>query len=127
MSKKMKYRDFQDKVKGDVPVLVDFHADWCGPCKVMNPILREVQEHYGDKLIVLKVDVDKNQKIAGKLNVVSIPTLMFYEKGEVKWRAAGARSGRDIKKVVDKALGLNEQKGEGKRFGFFKSLFGNKK
>lgn len=123
----MKYRDFESKVKGETPVLVDFHADWCGPCKVMNPILREIQTHYGDQLNVLKIDVDKNQKIAKKLNVFSIPTLMLYHEGEMKWRVAGARSGRDIKKAVDKVLGLNEQKEGGKRFGFLKSLFQSKK
>ncbi|MBL7942845.1 MAG: thioredoxin, partial [Flavobacteriales bacterium] len=76
-------------IKSDKPVLVDFYADWCGPCKVQGPILEELAREVGDNARILKVDVDRNQALASQLGIRSIPTLVLFKNGEVKWREAG--------------------------------------
>lgn len=80
---------FNEIIKGEKPVLIDFYADWCQPCKMMPPILKEVKEKLGDKIRILKVDVDKNQAIAQKWGIQSIPTVMIFKQGEMKFRQAG--------------------------------------
>ncbi|SMG27757.1 thioredoxin [Marivirga sericea] len=80
---------FGDLIKSETPVLVDFYADWCGPCKMMAPYLEEVAEKMKGKVRVIKVDVDKNQAASSKYRVQSIPTLILFQKGEIKWRQAG--------------------------------------
>lgn len=81
--------NFGDLIKGDIPVLVDFYADWCGPCKMMAPYLEEVAQKMKGKVKVIKVDVDKNQKASAKYQVQSIPTLILFQNGQIKWRQAG--------------------------------------
>ncbi len=78
-------------IKGETPVLVDFFATWCGPCKMMQPILQQVHTQLGDKVRVIKIDVDKNQQLASELNVSSVPTLVIFHKGEIKWRQPGVQ------------------------------------
>lgn len=78
-------------IKGETPVLVDFFATWCGPCKMMQPILQQVHAQLGDKVRVIKIDVDKNQQLASELNVSSVPTLAIFHKGEIKWRQPGVQ------------------------------------
>ena len=80
---------FNEIINGDKPVLIDFYADWCQPCKMMPPILKEVKDKLGDKIRILKVDVDKNQAISQKWKIQSIPTVMIFKKGEMKFRQAG--------------------------------------
>ncbi|MEM6831224.1 MAG: thioredoxin [Bacteroidota bacterium] len=80
---------FSEIIKGDDPVLVDFYADWCGPCKTMSPILQEVKSDMGGKVRIVKVDVDKNPKAAQKFGVQSIPTLILFKGGKQKWRQSG--------------------------------------
>lgn len=80
---------FNQIINGEKPVLIDFYADWCQPCKMMPPILKEVKEKLGDKIRILKVDVDKNQAIAQKWKIQSIPTVMIFKQGEMKFRQAG--------------------------------------
>lgn len=74
---------FNEIINGDKPVLIDFYADWCQPCKMMPPILKEVKSKLGDKIRIIKVDVDKNQAIAQKHQIRSIPTMMVMKKGQV--------------------------------------------
>jgi thioredoxin 1 len=80
---------FSEIIQSNKPVLVDFYADWCGPCRMMKPILENVKQKVGDNATIIKVDVDKNSTAAATYDVTSIPTLMIFQKGEVKWRQAG--------------------------------------
>ena len=72
---------FQEIIKGDKPVLVDFHADWCKPCKMMNPTLKSIKKHFGDDIKILKINVDNNEKVAGKFQVRGIPTFILFNEG----------------------------------------------
>ena len=76
-------------IKGEKPVLVDFHADWCNPCKMMNPTLKSIKKHFGDDIKILKINVDKNEKVTGKFQVRGIPTFILFKQGEIKWRKSG--------------------------------------
>ena len=80
---------FQDLVNSETPLLVDFYADWCGPCKAMAPILLEVSAEVGDNVNIIKVDVDKNPQVAEHYQIQGVPTLMIFRKGELKWRQSG--------------------------------------
>lgn len=82
---------FGSIINGETPVLVDFFAEWCGPCKMMPPILQQVHQQMGDKVRIIKIDVDRNQQLASELNVSSVPTLAIFLKGEIKWRQAGVQ------------------------------------
>lgn len=80
---------FLEIIQNDKPVLVDFYADWCSPCRMMKPILEEVKQKVGEGATIIKVDVDKNPEAAETFNVTGIPTLIIFKKGEVKWRQSG--------------------------------------
>lgn len=82
-------KTFQELIEGDVPVLVDFTAVWCGPCKMMHPILEDTAKQMGDKVKILKVDVDKNPLAASKFQIRGVPTLILFNKGKVIWRQSG--------------------------------------
>jgi len=81
--------NFFDIIKSEIPVLVDFSAEWCGPCKMMPPILQQVKKELGDKVRIIKIDVDKNQSIAQKLQIKNVPTLAIYKNGQQRYRQAG--------------------------------------
>ena len=83
---------FKELIAADKPVLIDFHATWCQPCKVLSPIVEQVKQRMGDRIQVLKIDVDRNQPLAQKLAIQGVPTLVIYRKGEQKWRQSGVLS-----------------------------------
>ena len=84
--------DFQQTVlNSDTPVLVDFWAEWCGPCRMVAPVVKEIANEYGAKLVVAKMDVDSNPNIPGRYSIMSIPTLMVFKGGQVVARVTGAR------------------------------------
>lgn len=87
---------FSDLIKGDKPVLVDFYADWCGPCKTMEPIIQQAKRHLGAQATVIKVNVDRNQHAAQKYGVRSIPTLILFKNGKPVWRQSGVVPAKDI-------------------------------
>ncbi|MEC7754402.1 thioredoxin [Roseivirga sp. UBA1976] len=91
---------FDALVSQDQPVLVDFYADWCGPCQMMAPVLKEVAQEMGDRLKVIKVDVDKNQPIAQRFGVRSIPMLILFKSGEIQWKKAGAITKRELTQLL---------------------------
>lgn len=81
--------EFDKLIQEDKPTLVDFFATWCGPCKMQAPILEDVKKNVGDKANIIKIDIDKNEELARKYNVQSIPTLIMFKNGEAVWRAVG--------------------------------------
>jgi thioredoxin 1 len=97
-------KSFGELIQGDKPVLVDFSAEWCGPCKMMPPILKELKGMVGDNVILLKIDIDKNPKAAASYNVQSVPTLVVFQKGVVKWRQSGVTPARVLKAALDKVV-----------------------
>lgn len=95
---------FQELLQGDVPVLVDFFAEWCGPCKMMAPELKKLAEMKGDALRIIKVDVDKNPQAAMAYQISGVPTLVLFRKGQVLWRKSGAMSASQLARIMDDVL-----------------------
>jgi thioredoxin 1 len=93
--------NFSSIINQEKPVLVDFFAEWCGPCKMMSPILKEVKEALGDKVSIIKIDVDKNQKLASKYQVRGVPTLILYNSGKQVWRQSGVVQKNDLISIIN--------------------------
>jgi len=91
---------FSEIINQDKPVLVDFYADWCGPCKMMAPILKQVKENLRERVTILKIDVDKNQKIAAAYQVRGVPTLILFKNGNQLWRQSGVVQKDELISVV---------------------------
>jgi len=91
---------FQELINGNKPVLIDFFATWCGPCKALAPILVDVKEELEDTISIIKVDVDKNQEIAAHFQVKGVPTLLLFQNGKMLWRQSGVVSKNEIISVV---------------------------
>lgn len=91
---------FKDLINSETPVLVDFYADWCGPCRMMPPILDKVKKSFGDGLTIVKIDVDRNQQAAAAYGIRSIPTLILFQNGEIKWQQAGVPQAAQLEQVI---------------------------
>ncbi|MBS3737730.1 MAG: thioredoxin [Psychroflexus sp.] len=93
--------NFNSIIKSETPVLIDFHADWCGPCKMLAPILKEVKSELKDNIKIIKIDVDKNQNLAAQYQVRGVPTMMLFKSGQQMWRQSGVLQKEDIINVIN--------------------------
>lgn len=92
--------NFSEIIKDEKPVLVDFYADWCGPCKMLAPILKDAKEELGDAVKIVKIDVDKNEALAGKYQVRGVPTLILFKNGNLVWRQSGVLQKAEIVNLI---------------------------
>ena len=92
--------NFSEIIKDSKPVLVDFHADWCGPCKMLAPILKDAKAELGDGVKIVKIDVDKNEALAGKYQVRGVPTLILFKNGKQLWRQSGVIQKDEIIRII---------------------------
>jgi thioredoxin 1 len=91
---------FNNLIASETPVLVDFYADWCGPCKMLAPVLKEVKAQMGDAVKIIKIDVDKNQSLAAKFQVRGVPTMVLFKNGKPLWRQSGVLPKHEIVQAI---------------------------
>ncbi len=96
---------FSEAIASSTPTLVDFYATWCGPCQMMHPILQELKEKVGETARILKIDVDKNMELAAEFNVQSVPTLIVFKEGTVRWRQSGVQRADALAKILSEVAG----------------------
>jgi thioredoxin 1 len=93
--------NFNELIGGETPVLVDFSAEWCGPCKMMGPVLEQLKDKMAEKVRILKIDVDSNRELAVKYNIRSVPTLMLFQDGKNKWSGVGVMTSDYLENVIN--------------------------
>ena len=96
--------NFDETISSDLPVLVDFWAEWCGPCKMLTPVINELSNEYTNKAVIAKVNVDDSPNISQKYSIRSIPSLLFFKNGEVKNQLVGVASKQDIADIIDSLI-----------------------
>lgn len=104
---KHKETSFNDIINGKKPALVDFYADWCAPCKMMNPILKDLKKKMGDSLNIIKVDTERNPDAAIKYNVRGIPTLILFKEGRILWQQSGVVQSHQLQNIINQKLGIS--------------------
>ncbi|MBX9806708.1 MAG: thioredoxin [Flavobacteriaceae bacterium] len=92
--------NFDTIIKSEKPVLIDFSATWCGPCKTLAPILKQVKDSLGERITIIKIDVDKNQQLASKYQVRGVPTMILFQNGKQLWRQSGVLTKEEIIKII---------------------------
>ncbi len=92
---------FSELIQSEKPVLVDFYADWCGPCKAMKPVLADLKAQLGDSISIFQIDVDKNQALSERFQVRSIPTFIVFKNGKPIWRKSGMASSIELQKAIN--------------------------
>ena len=95
---------FEELIDSETPILIDFFATWCGPCKALTPTLQQLAREEGDKIRIVKIDVDQNPKLAAKYRVSGVPTLILFKKSELKWRQSGVLSLPQLKSAIEKFI-----------------------
>ncbi|MDG2369030.1 MAG: thioredoxin [Flavobacteriales bacterium] len=98
---------FNSLINGDKPVLVDVFAEWCQPCKLLSPILKEIKHEFSQQLTIIKVNIDNNQQIAEKFNIKGVPTLLLFKKGKLIWRQAGIHTKNELTLLIEQKLKVN--------------------
>lgn len=96
----MSNQKFTDIINSEIPVLVDFSAEWCGPCKMMKPILNDLKSQMGERVRIIKIDVDQNPAIASAYAIQGVPTLMVFKQGKMEWRQSGVLSASELSKII---------------------------
>jgi thioredoxin 1 len=109
MSTETKQMTFNEIINGDTPVLVDFYADWCGPCKMMGPILQDLKKRLGDNINIIKIDAEKNPQAAIKYQVRGVPSLILFKNGQILWQQAGVVQSAQLEQIINQKTADYEQ------------------
>jgi thioredoxin 1 len=104
METENKKETFGEIIEGNKPVLIDFTAEWCGPCKMMKPILEELRQRMGDKIRILKIDIDKSPAVSDAFNIQSVPTLMLIQNHNILWRQSGVIQANQLEGIINQFL-----------------------